>query len=86
VRPALDAAAVFGWHFRRYLAQAAPQSLLAAAEAESNPRELLRFAEVRFRGLIHGFEVSFFDSWDRIGEPFRQAAIRSARCGPGASP
>jgi hypothetical protein len=36
--------------------------------------------------LIHGFEVSFFDRWDRIGEPFRQEAIRSARRGPGASP
>jgi hypothetical protein len=72
---------VFVWHFTRYVADAGRQSLLDAAETEPNPRELLRFAEARFHSLIYGFEASFFDSWEAIGVPFRDAARNSIQTG-----
>ena len=42
-----EANAAFAWHFRRYVADAGRESLRAAAETETNPSELLRFAEAR---------------------------------------
>ena len=78
-----EADAAFAWHFRRYVADAGRQSLRDAAETETNPRVLLQFAEVRFHSLIHGFRNSFFDSWDKIGGPFREAAFRGPK---GAAP
>jgi hypothetical protein len=69
----------FTWHLARYVADAARQSLLDGAETETNPGEFLRFAEARFHTLIHSFEDSFFDCWDGIGRPFREAALRQPR-------
>jgi hypothetical protein len=76
-----EANAVFAWHFARYVADVGRQSILDAAETETNPRELLRFAEARFHTLIHGFEDSFFNCWGRIGGPFREAAKNSIQTG-----
>ena len=70
-----DANRAFAAHFARYVVDASRQSLHDAAETETTPRELLRFAEAKFHGLIHSFEASFFDSWDRIGGPFRLVVI-----------
>lgn len=69
-----DVDVIFAAHFRRFTATAAPQSLLAASETETTPRELMRFAEARFHGLVNTFAASFFDSWNAIGPPFRAAA------------
>ena len=77
-----EANAAFAWHFRQYIADAGRQSLRDAAETETNPSELLRFAEARFHSLIYRFRDSFFDCWDRIGLPFREAANRR----PGGAP
>jgi hypothetical protein len=76
-----EASEVFAWHFARYVAGAALQSITDAAETETNPRELLRFADARFHAVIYGFEASFFDSWDAIGAPFREAAKNSIQTG-----
>jgi hypothetical protein len=73
----------FARHFRRYVADAGPRSLLDAAETETNPSELLQFAEARFHSLIHGFEDSFFDCWRVIGRPFQEAAKNSIEAGRG---
>jgi hypothetical protein len=69
-----EATDAFVWHLRRYVADVGPQSLLDAAETETNPSELLQFAESRFHTLTHGFKVSFFDCWRVIGRPFQEAA------------
>lgn len=73
-----EAIETFGRHFRRYAA-AGHQSLLDAAETETDPRELVGFAEARFHSLVHGFEASFFDCWRAIGRPFQQAAKAGVR-------
>jgi len=73
-----DANEIFRWHFAQYAAAAGRQSLLAGAETESSPRELLQFAEARFRSLIHGFEASFFDCCYAI-PGFLPAAQRAMR-------
>jgi hypothetical protein len=71
-----DAAGAFAWHFARYVCEAGRQSLVAAAQTETDPLELLRFAEDRFRDLMHGFAESFFDSADVI-PGFLPAAMRA---------
>jgi hypothetical protein len=71
----------FALHFRRYVADAGRQSILAAAATETDPRELLQFAYSRFHNLIHNFENSFFDCWRNIGRPFQEAAQSTARKG-----
>jgi hypothetical protein len=78
-----QAHAAFRSHFRRYAPEAGRHSIIASAETETNPHELLRFAEARFHSLIRDFEASFFDSWTAIGSPFQQAAKDSVR-GPRA--
>jgi hypothetical protein len=76
-----EANETFAWHFRRFAADAGRQSLLDAAETAMDPGELVQFAEARFNGLIYGFEASFFDSWDAVGAPFREAAKSSIHAG-----
>jgi hypothetical protein len=76
-----EANETFASHFARYAADAGRQSILDAAETETNPRELLRFAEARFHTLIHSFEDSFFDCWRTIGRPFQEAAKNGIRPG-----
>jgi hypothetical protein len=78
---AREASEAFAWHFARYIADIGHQSLIAAAETETDPRELLRFAEARFHTLIHGFEASFFDSWRAIGPTFQEVAKNSIQTG-----
>jgi hypothetical protein len=72
-----EANEVFAWHLGQYVGDASRFSLIAAAQTETNSRELLRFAEARFHSLIHQFEASFRDSWDAIGDDFREAARNS---------
>ena len=52
---------IFRWHFRQYAAAAGRQSLLVAAETETSPQELIRFAQYRFHDLLNRFTASFFD-------------------------
>jgi hypothetical protein len=75
-----DFNAIFRWHFSRYAAAAGRQSFLAASETETNPGELLQFAEARFRSLIRGFEASFLDCCYVI-PGFLPAARRAMRRG-----
>jgi hypothetical protein len=56
-----DSNAIFRWHFQRYAAAAGRQSLLIAAETETSPQELVRFAQYRFHDLLNRFTASFFD-------------------------
>ena len=65
-----EANEAFAWHFARYAEAAGRQSVADAAETETNPRVLLRFAEARFHTLIHGFEDSFFELLARHRPPF----------------
>jgi hypothetical protein len=76
-----EANETFGRHFRRYAAAAGRQSILDAAETETDARELLQFAEARFHSLIHSFENSFFDCCRNIGRPFQETAQSTARKG-----
>ena len=72
----------FSRHFRKYAVDAGRQSLLDAAETETDPHELVQFAEARFHSLIHDFEASFFDCWRVIRRPFQEAAKNSIHTGP----
>jgi hypothetical protein len=72
-----EANEIFAWHFEQYLVAASRQAIVAAAEVATDRRELLQFAEWRFRGLIYGFEASYFDCLAAIGRPFEEAAKAS---------
>ena len=76
-----EANEAFAWHFEGYVADAGRQSIIDAAETETNSGELLRFAESRFHTLIYGFNDFFFDCWRAIGRPFQEAAKDSIQTG-----